>query len=103
MRGRQLTHEEALHWFVALLQVPRTLDLRRGWNGSPFRALGSDGMACIDFFLMENMRFVVNEANTIPGFTDISMYLKAMAAPGLHRLAQRHFNGTAAFLRGMTT
>ncbi|MDW9489936.1 hypothetical protein GOA59_28120 [Sinorhizobium meliloti] len=39
-------------------------------------------MACIDFFLMENMRFVVNEANTIPGFTDISMYLKAMAAPG---------------------
>ncbi|RMC65082.1 hypothetical protein EBB04_21250 [Sinorhizobium meliloti] len=34
------------------------------------------------FFLMENMRFVVNEANTIPGFTDISMYLKAMAAPG---------------------
>lgn len=82
MRGRQLPHEEALHWFVALLQVPRTLDLRRGWNGSPFRALGSDGMACIDFFLMENMRFVVNEANTIPGFTDISMYLKAMAAPG---------------------
>ncbi len=65
-----------------MLQVPRYLGLCRGWNGSPFRALGSDGMACIDFFLMENMRFVVNEANTIAGFTDISMYFKAMAAPG---------------------
>ncbi|ASP86626.1 hypothetical protein CDO26_18450 (plasmid) [Sinorhizobium meliloti] len=37
-------------------------------------------MACIDFFLMENMGFVVNEANTIRGFTDISMYSKTTAA-----------------------
>jgi len=32
---------------------------------------------------MEDMRFVVNEVNTIPGFTDISMYSKAMAASGV--------------------
>jgi D-alanine-D-alanine ligase len=29
------------------------------------------------------MQFLVNEINTIPGFTDISMYSKAMAASGV--------------------
>ena len=48
-----------------------------------FRALGCDGMARVDFFLTEDMRFLVNEVNTIPGFTNISMYSKAMAASGV--------------------
>ncbi|MFS8123586.1 D-alanine--D-alanine ligase [Rhizobium sp. BR 250] len=48
-----------------------------------FRALGCDGMARVDFFLTEDMAFLVNEVNTIPGFTDISMYAKAMAASGV--------------------
>ncbi len=40
-------------------------------------------MARVDFFLTEDMAFLVNEVNTIPGFTDISMYAKAMAASGV--------------------
>ncbi|RUM26790.1 D-alanine--D-alanine ligase [Rhizobium vallis] len=48
-----------------------------------FRAVGCDGMARVDFFLTPDMRFVINELNTIPGFTDISMYSKAMAASGI--------------------
>lgn len=48
-----------------------------------FRALGCDAMARVDFFLRPDGRFVVNEVNTIPGFTDISMYSKAMAASGI--------------------
>jgi D-alanine-D-alanine ligase len=48
-----------------------------------FGALGCDGMARIDFFLTPDMGFVVNEVNTIPGFTNISMYSKAMAASGV--------------------
>ena len=40
-------------------------------------------MARVDFFLKPDMRFLVNELNTIPGFTDISMYSKAMAASGV--------------------
>ena len=40
-------------------------------------------MARVDFFLTPDMRFLVNELNTIPGFTDISMYPKAMAASGV--------------------
>jgi len=41
------------------------------------------GMARVDFFVMSDMRCLVNEINTIPGFTDISMYAKAMAASGI--------------------
>lgn len=48
-----------------------------------FRAVGCDGMARVDFFLTADMRHLVNEVNTIPGFTDISMYPKAMAASGV--------------------
>ena len=48
-----------------------------------FRALGCDGMARVDFFLMPDMNFLINELNTIPGFTNISMYAKAMAASGI--------------------
>ena len=48
-----------------------------------FRAVGCDAMARVDFFVTADMRFLVNELNTIPGFTDISMYSKAMAASGV--------------------
>ncbi|PDQ17604.1 D-alanine--D-alanine ligase A [Mesorhizobium sanjuanii] len=48
-----------------------------------FRAVGCDGMARVDFFLTADMHYLVNELNTIPGFTDISMYTKAMAASGV--------------------
>lgn len=48
-----------------------------------FRAVGCDGMARVDFFVTPDMRLLVNEINTIPGFTDISMYSKAMAASGV--------------------
>jgi D-alanine-D-alanine ligase len=48
-----------------------------------FRAVGCDGMARIDFFVTPDMRVLINELNTIPGFTDISMYSKAMAASGV--------------------
>jgi D-alanine-D-alanine ligase len=52
----------------------------RAMAAKAFRALGCDGMARVDFFLMPDMTFLINELNTIPGFTDISMYAKAMAA-----------------------
>ncbi|MDE1159407.1 MAG: D-alanine--D-alanine ligase [Neorhizobium sp.] len=72
----------------AALNVPADLpaeteEAMRSMAAEAFRALGCDGMARVDFFLMEDFRFVVNEINTIPGFTDISMYSKAMAASGV--------------------
>jgi D-alanine-D-alanine ligase len=48
-----------------------------------FRALGCEAMARVDFFLRPDMSIVVNEVNTIPGFTNISMYPLAFKASGV--------------------
>jgi D-alanine-D-alanine ligase len=49
-----------------------------------FLALRCEGMARIDFLYEEGGRgFLCNEANTIPGFTPISMYPKLWQATGL--------------------
>ncbi|MGE5219931.1 MAG: D-alanine--D-alanine ligase [Chloroflexota bacterium] len=48
-----------------------------------YRALCCEGMARVDFFLRPNGRVLVNEINTIPGFTKISMYPKMWQASGL--------------------
>ncbi|MGH7540482.1 MAG: D-alanine--D-alanine ligase [Gemmatimonadota bacterium] len=48
-----------------------------------FQALCCEGMARVDFFLREHGEIVVNEINTIPGFTRISMYPKLWAASGV--------------------
>lgn len=48
-----------------------------------FKALSCEGMARVDFFVTPTHRVVVNELNTIPGFTQISMYPKLWIASGL--------------------
>jgi D-alanine-D-alanine ligase len=48
-----------------------------------FKVLCCDGMARVDFFLRSNGSIFVNEINTIPGFTQISMYPQMWAASGL--------------------
>jgi D-alanine-D-alanine ligase len=48
-----------------------------------FRALDCAGLARVDFFLDRDGRLVVNEVNTMPGFTAISMYPKMWAATGV--------------------
>ncbi len=63
---------------------PRTMDRVRRLAVAAFRALGVSGMARVDFFLERRTnRLYVNELNTIPGFTEISMYPKLWAASGL--------------------
>jgi D-alanine-D-alanine ligase len=49
-----------------------------------FRLLGCTGMARVDLFLEPNdKRLWVNEVNTIPGFTSISMYPRLWGLSGL--------------------
>jgi D-alanine-D-alanine ligase len=48
-----------------------------------FRTTRCSGMARVDFFLMGEDELWVNEVNTIPGFTSISMYPKLWEASGL--------------------
>ena len=40
-------------------------------------------MARVDFFLEKSGRIYINEVNTIPGFTSISMYPKLLEATGV--------------------
>lgn len=47
-----------------------------------FRLLGGEGLARVDFFLTRESRVLINEINTIPGFTDRSMYPKMWQATG---------------------
>lgn len=49
-----------------------------------FSVLCCEGMARVDFFLTRDECIFLNEANTIPGFTQISMYPKLWAVSGLH-------------------
>jgi D-alanine-D-alanine ligase len=48
-----------------------------------FQVLNCEGMSRVDFFLKKNGEVLVNEINTIPGFTDISMYPKLWEASGV--------------------
>ncbi|HEY1782901.1 MAG TPA: D-alanine--D-alanine ligase family protein [Roseiarcus sp.] len=72
----------------AAIRVPADLpgevsDKVRNLSIEAFRALGCEGLARIDFFLREDGKLVVNEVNTLPGFTNISMYPKVMEALGI--------------------
>jgi D-alanine-D-alanine ligase len=49
-----------------------------------FKAIDGSGMARVDFFIeAQDGRVVLNEINTIPGFTSVSMYPKLWEASGL--------------------
>lgn len=48
-----------------------------------FKALSCEGMGRVDSFVTKDGRVLVNEINTIPGFTNISMYPKMWEASGL--------------------
>jgi D-alanine-D-alanine ligase len=67
-----------------------------------FQVLECSGLSRVDFFLKDDGRVLVNEINTMPGFTKISMYPKLWEASGigytelidrLIQLAIERFNG----------
>jgi D-alanine-D-alanine ligase len=83
----------------AILDVPAKLPENivkevQDYSIQAFKVLCCEGMARVDLFLKENGEIVINEINTIPGFTKISMYPKLWEASGIsyseliHRLIQ---------------
>jgi D-alanine-D-alanine ligase len=66
----------------APLSVEQTAEIRR-LAVEAFEALECEGLARVDFFLGEDGNFVVNEINTMPGFTTTSMYPQMWAASGV--------------------
>lgn len=54
----------------------------RSFAEAIFRVLGCNGLSRVDFFMKEDGTVVFNEINTLPGFTEISMYPMMMDAVG---------------------
>lgn len=72
----------------AALAVPADIDAAtsarvRELSLKVFQVLGCEGMARVDFFLSKDGALRVNEINTIPGFTAISMYPRLWEASGV--------------------
>ncbi len=73
---------------VTELVVPADLDATlsdhvRDLAAQAFRALECEGFARVDFFVGADGTVTVNEVNTIPGFTPVSMFPLVWAASGL--------------------
>ena len=72
----------------AFLKIPAKIEAHasdriRALAVRAFTALECSGMGRVDFFLKSDGTALVNEINTLPGFTKISMYPKLWAATGL--------------------
>ena len=48
-----------------------------------FQVLSCRGLARVDFFLGEHGELFVNEVNTLPGFTSISLFPRMFEASGI--------------------
>jgi D-alanine-D-alanine ligase len=48
-----------------------------------FRLVGASGLARVDFFVEEGEEVLVNELNTMPGFTETSVFGRLFAASGV--------------------
>jgi len=70
--------------FIPALLPKRVASKIRRMAVQAFRAIDCAGMARVDFFVgRRNNRIWLNELNTIPGFTSISMYAKLWESTGL--------------------
>ncbi|MBS1492558.1 MAG: D-alanine--D-alanine ligase [Bacteroidetes bacterium] len=72
----------------AILEIPAKLSEEmahriQDLSVNVFRALECEGLARVDFFVTEKDEIFVNEINTMPGFTKISMYPKLWEASGI--------------------
>ena len=72
----------------AVLEIPAILpdgvaDRAREIALRTFKVLAAEGLGRVDMFLKDNGEILVNEINTIPGFTKISMYPKLWEASGI--------------------
>ena len=62
---------------------PQIAALVREQALTAFEAIGAEGLARVDFFLLPGDRLVINEINTMPGFTPTSMFPAMWAAQGV--------------------
>jgi len=89
MRTREFYDYEAKYLDPDAAELVCPADVREGelremrrLAARVFEAVGCSGLARVDFFLTDS-GFVVNELNTMPGFTPISMFPKCWEASGI--------------------
>jgi D-alanine-D-alanine ligase len=75
--------DEATSFDVPAKISPSLVDQVQRLAVSAFDALGCEGLARVDLFLRPDDSLLVNEVNTMPGFTPASMFPRMWAASGL--------------------
>ena len=68
---------------VGLFYSEEKLDEVKTYAAMAYTALGCEGLARVDFFVRNETEVILNELNTLPGFTSISMYPKLWEACGV--------------------
>jgi len=77
-------HDDSTELFIPAELEPHESEQLRAMAVAAFRALDGEGMARVDFlFDRHTRRAYVNELNSLPGFTSVSMYPKLWEASGL--------------------
>lgn len=77
-------HDDSTELFIPAELEPGESEQLRAMAIAAFRALDGEGMARVDFlFDRTTRRAYVNELNSLPGFTSVSMYPKLWEATGL--------------------
>ena len=75
--------EDGMELVVPPELPPETIERVQEVSVDAFVASECEGMARVDFFVREGGEVVVNELNTIPGFTTTSVYAKLFEASGV--------------------
>jgi len=75
--------DESTDLYIPARIPAETTRLIRETAFKAYRALECRGLTRVDFFVREDGSIILNEPNTIPGFTHISMYPKLFIASGL--------------------
>ena len=71
----------------AKLVIPLKLDIEdevRKTAIKAFKAVDGKGLSRVDFFVTDDNEIYINEINTMPGFTNISMYSKLWNESGIN-------------------
>ena len=77
-------HDDSTELIIPADREPAESEQLRAMAVAAFRALDGEGMARVDFLFDRNTRRAyVNELNSLPGFTSVSMYPKLWEASGL--------------------
>jgi D-alanine---D-serine ligase len=88
LAGGMFDFNEKYTLATAAIHVPARISRRKANEVKQtartiYRALGCRGLARVDLFLQADGRIVLNEVNTLPGFTSYSRYPRMMAAAGI--------------------